>query len=81
MTGEAFEKVRDGELDASFYYGALHHPAVASITLRPVSYVVAAPAAWSGRLRDDDWSSVAGLPWVMTPAISSHRALAQALFD
>lgn len=80
VTGEAFRKVREGELDASFYYGPLHHPSVASITLRPVTYVVAAPAAWADRLRDGDWTSVAALPWVMTPAISSHRALAQALF-
>jgi DNA-binding transcriptional LysR family regulator len=80
VTGEAFQKVRDGELDASFYYGALHHPSVASITLRPVTYVVAAPAAWADRLHGGDWASVAALPWVMTPAISSHHALAQVLF-
>ena len=29
VSGEAFEKVRDGELDASFYYGSLSHPTVA----------------------------------------------------
>jgi len=79
VTGEAFRKVLDGELDASFYYGALRHPSVASIALRPVTYVVAVPAPWTGRLRGD-WASVAALPWVMTSAVSSHHALAQSLF-
>ena len=30
VSGAAFEKVRDGELDASFYYGNLTHPTVAA---------------------------------------------------
>ncbi len=80
VTGEAFEKVRDGKLDASFYYGSLEHPAVASVALCPVDYVVAIPAAWTQRLGDGGWESVASLPWVMTPPISSHHALAQSLF-
>lgn len=80
VTGEAFRKVVEGELDASFYYGELTHPAVAPFALCTVSYIVVAPAAWASRVRHDDWGSVAALPWVMTPAISSHHALAQTLF-
>src|SRR3990172_12427650 len=34
ISGAAFEKVRDGQLDAAFYYGALAHPAVAGLELR-----------------------------------------------
>jgi DNA-binding transcriptional LysR family regulator len=67
VTGAAFAKVRDGELDASFYYGPLHHPSVSALTLRPMAYRVVVPAA--------------SLPWVMTPAISSHHALASELFQ
>jgi DNA-binding transcriptional LysR family regulator len=80
VTGAAFAKVRDGELDASFYYGPLQHPAVASIALRPMRYVVAVPSAWIERIDHADWASVATLPWVMTPPISSHHALAHDLF-
>ena len=50
MSGAAFEKVRDGALDASFYYGDLAHAAVGSIALREIAYGVAAPAAWRARL-------------------------------
>lgn len=47
ITGVAFAKVRDGELDASFYYGELEHPSVEGLRLRGTTYRVAAPAAWA----------------------------------
>jgi DNA-binding transcriptional LysR family regulator len=34
VTGAAFAKVRDGELDASFYYGEIEHPGVGGLRLR-----------------------------------------------
>ncbi len=46
VSGAAFESVRNGELDASFYFGTLTHPTVASLPLREVAYRVAAPVAW-----------------------------------
>ena len=81
ITGAAFAKVRDGELDASFYYGALEHPGVARIRLRSATYRVAAPAAWRGRAVDADWSEIATQPWIITPSISTHHELLRALFD
>lgn len=80
VTGAAFAKVRDGELDASFYYGPLQDPSVSALTLRPLTYRVVVPAAWRERVAGSDWSCIAALPWVMTPAISSHHALASDLF-
>jgi DNA-binding transcriptional LysR family regulator len=80
VSGAAFEKVRDGELDASFYYGDLAHPAVASIPLREFAYRVAGPAAWRDRIEGAAWDGIAALPWVMAPPISTHRVLATALF-
>src|SRR5882672_2094886 len=38
VSGAAFEKVRDGELDAAFYYGDLAHPTVASLALRELPF-------------------------------------------
>lgn len=80
VTGEAFDKVRDGSLDASFYYGDRSHPAIAAAPLREIAFRVAAPAAWRPRVEHADWASVAALPWIMTPQASSHFALATALF-
>ena len=80
VSGAAFEQVRDGELDASFYYGDLVHPAVTSIPLREFAYRIAGPAAWRDRIVGAPWETVAALPWIMAPAISTHRVLATALF-
>ncbi len=81
VTGAAFAKVRDGALDASFYYGEIEHPSVDGIRLRESTYRVAAPAAWADRVVDADWSEIALQPWVITPAISTHHKLVRALFD
>ena len=80
VTGAAFDKVRDGELDASFYYGERSHPAVTALRLRDIAFRVAAPAAWRERVEHADWAAIAALPWIMTPPISSHFALAHELF-
>ncbi len=81
ISGAAFAKVRDGELDASFYFGALEHPGVDGLRLRAIAYRVAAPAAWKHRVVDADWGAIAALPWIVTPRISTHFRLVRALFD
>ena len=81
ISGAAFAKVRDGELDASFYFGELAHPQVAGLALRGIVYRIAAPAAWRERVAGADWNSIAKLPWIITPAISTHHHLVRELFD
>ena len=81
VSGAAFEKVRDAELDASFYYGELKHPSVGGLALREITYRIVAPAAWETRLASADWTHIASEPWVMTPPISTHHQLASALFE
>jgi DNA-binding transcriptional LysR family regulator len=81
VSGAAFAKVRDGELDASFYFGELAHPGVGGFALRGISYRIAAPAAWRSRVSNAGWNSIATLPWVITPAISTHHQLVRKLFD
>ena len=80
VSGAAFEKVRDGGLDASFYYGELTHRSVASCPLREITYRIVAPAAWRERIGNAGWKEVAGEPWIMAPSISTHYQLANALF-
>jgi len=80
ISGDAFERVRDGALDASFYYGELVHPNVVGLALREITYRVVAPAAWSTRVAAADWGEIAALPWIMTPSISTHNHLATTLF-
>ena len=80
VSGAAFEKVRDGGLEASFYYGDLTHPAVGAIPLREITYRVAAPAAWRSKVWRATWPDIAALPWLMAPSISTHHVLATRLF-
>jgi DNA-binding transcriptional LysR family regulator len=81
VSGAAFAKVRDGELDAGFYFGTLVHPGVDGLRLRGIVYRVAAPAAWKNRVVDADQGAIAALPWIVTPPISTHFQLVRALFD
>jgi DNA-binding transcriptional LysR family regulator len=80
ISGAALEKVRDGELDASFYYGELSQPGVGGLALRPMTYRVAGPAAWRDKVEEADWNDIAALPWILTPSISSHNRLVSELF-
>lgn len=80
VSGAAFEKVRDGALDASYYYGDATHPAVAAATLREFDFWVVAPAAWRDRVVGVRFAALAEEPWILTPPISTHRVLADGLF-
>lgn len=80
VTGEALEDVRNGTLDASFYYGEIGHPSVAGIPLREITYRVVKPAQWGERLADAGWKEIADEPWIIPPPISTHHKLAYSVF-
>jgi DNA-binding transcriptional LysR family regulator len=81
VSGVAFQKVRDGVHDASFYYGSVAHPDVASIPLVEFAYRVVGPAAWRAQIETATWDDIVAMPWIMTPPISSLHVLAAELFD
>ena len=81
VSGVALEAVREGRLDASFYFGDAPGRDVFSLRLRDAVYCVTGPAAWTDRIRDADWDRVAALPWILTPAISTHNRLVTRLFE
>jgi DNA-binding transcriptional LysR family regulator len=74
-SGAVLEHVREGRLDASFYFGDAPGPEFSSLRLRQFHYCITAPAAWRDQLRDARWSDIAGLPWILTPANSTHNRL------
>jgi DNA-binding transcriptional LysR family regulator len=80
MSGTALESVREGRLDASFYFGDAPGAPLAALPLRQLIYRVAAPAAWAPRVREARWHEVAGLPWIRTPTLSTHTRLVSKLF-
>lgn len=81
VSGAALEGVREGRLDASFYFGDVPGRDIAALPLRETVYCVTAPAAWRDRIRQADWSDIAALPWILTPAHSTHNILVTRLFE
>ena len=81
VSGAAFAKVRDGVLDASFYYGNLAHPLIDAVQLRRIAYRIVAPIAWRERVDSASWDDIAALPWIVTPAISTHSVMTSQLFE
>ncbi len=80
VSGQAFEDVRNGTLDASFYFGELNSPHVTGLRLCDLVYRVTAPAAWKDRVETASWSDIAALPWIFAPSVSTHNQLLQELF-
>jgi DNA-binding transcriptional LysR family regulator len=73
--------VREGRLDASFYFGDAPAQDVRALRLRELVYCVTAPAAWAGQIEHADWADIVALPWILTPAISTHNRLVTRLFE
>jgi DNA-binding transcriptional LysR family regulator len=80
VSGAALSAVREGELDASFYYGEEPGEDFVAVPLRALVYRAVAPAEWAPRVREASLEQLASLPWVLTPPISTHHGLAQQLF-
>lgn len=81
VSGAALEGVRDGRFDVSFFYGDRPGPEFKALRLREFVYCVTAPAAWRDRIDTADWAEIAALPWILTPAISTHNRLVTRLFE
>jgi DNA-binding transcriptional LysR family regulator len=81
VSGVALEAVREGRLDASFYFGDAPGRDVVALRLRDPVYCVAAPAAWADRIRSGGWAEIAAMPWILTPATSTHNRLVTRLFE
>jgi DNA-binding transcriptional LysR family regulator len=80
LSSDALVGVRNGTLDASFYFGRQPEADLHSVALREITYRVTVPIAWAGELVNAPWESVAERPWIITPEHSSHRRLVMELF-
>lgn len=80
VSNDAFEKVRDGELDASFYYGTRAHADVVAVPLVNFAFRIVGPAAWGDRLRHASWDELVEMPWIVSPPDTTPRILLDELF-
>ncbi|QOR38059.1 LysR family transcriptional regulator [Billgrantia diversa] len=81
MSGSVLEWVRHDEFDVGFFLAppgqgpGLEAPEIAYRELTHFHYHVVAPPGWGSRVASSDWPSLAGLPWIVTPALSVHHRL------
>lgn len=80
MSSDALARVRNGSLDASFYFGDEPNSGVVAVPLRELVYLVAIPSAWADELTGASWEAVAERPWIVAPEPSTHRQLVLKLF-
>jgi len=80
LSSDALVGVRNGTLDASFYFGRQPEADLVAVALRDITYRVAIPIAWAKELMTAPWEAVAERPWIITPEHSSHRGLVMELF-
>lgn len=74
-SGEAMEQLRNGKLDASFFFGDALPSQTDGLRLADMTYRVIAPMEWRGRVVDADWRAVSAMPWVMMPEHSTYQQL------
>jgi len=80
MSSDVLVRVRNGTLDAGFFFGAAPEADLVSIPLRDIVYRVMLPSSWADKLLDAPWETVAAQPWIAAPAPSSHHQLVMDLF-
>jgi DNA-binding transcriptional LysR family regulator len=80
LSSDALVGVRNGTLDASFYFGRQPEADLVAVALRDITYRVTLPIAWADELMTAPWEVVAERPWIITPEHSSHRSLVMELF-
>ena len=80
LSSDALVGVRNGTLDASFYFGREPESDLEAVALRDIVYRVAIPVAWAAELMTAPWEGVSERPWIITPEHSSHRMLVMELF-
>lgn len=77
---EVVERVAAANCDAGFCVLDVVPPELAAVNLRPVNYVVVAPAALSTALGKAGWRDIAAQPWISPPARSHVRLIQNAMF-
>jgi DNA-binding transcriptional LysR family regulator len=80
VSGAALAAVRERELDATFYFRRCARPGVRRHAVAADRLPRGRTHRLGQRVRDADWLRMSELPWVRTPAISTHSQLVTQLF-
>lgn len=80
FSGESLEQVREGSLDAGFFFGDPPQAPLEGRRLRLMTYRVIVPMERKSQLAGASWADIAAMPWITTPLKSSHRQLMMRMF-
>ncbi len=80
MSSDVLARLRNGTLDAGFYFGDKPESDLDSIPLRDIVYRVTLPVTRADELIGAEWETIAQQPWIVAPAPSSHHQLVMSLF-
>jgi len=80
MTGDALERLEDGDLDAAFIYGESESEKVHTTDLRQLKLVVAGPSMWRDKMIGLEPEGLGDFPWIMTPADCPFHTVVSKLF-
>lgn len=69
-----------GELDAGFFVGSTLLQGMDGFEFDSLEFVLAGPWEWRERLAHASREDLAAMPWIITPANTSHGELAERLF-
>jgi DNA-binding transcriptional LysR family regulator len=75
ISSDAVQGVRNGALDAAFYFGPRPDSGIEAVPLREIAYRLAIPAAWKEELALESIDELAARPWIVGSADSSHRRI------
>lgn len=90
VSGDIPKRLKRGRIDAGFFLSSSADPVIydaeADVSLRAMElarfdYRVIGPAGWQDRIAHADWPSLAAMPWIGTPSISSHNRLLAQVFS
>jgi DNA-binding transcriptional LysR family regulator len=81
MSAQILPDLREGMLDAGFFFGPCNAADLATRRLAEVPMRVVAPAAWADRVVDAPAAALAALPWIYTSDTCPFYALSEELFE
>ena len=80
MSGEVMDDLKNQSLDAGFIFGPPVDEAIRGHWLTNGELVVAAPKEWQAQMIENDWQSMANLPWISSDCYCPFQAITDQLF-
>jgi DNA-binding transcriptional LysR family regulator len=80
-SGEIFQGIREGSFDAGYLFDLESVESIQTIKIEEVGVYVALPSAWSERVKNGDWETLAALPWVCPAPNTFCGKVAERLFE